>query len=286
MNLWLYSHLDDSSPGNRLLTEEAEARGHRVTRIRPGDRHFNLDESLASPPDLIFARSGASAPQWTLTPLILWSQRGVPVVNSPEKLLLCRDKAVCYAVLQAHGCPVPRSLLLGREPVEEAVEGLAGPPWVLKLPVSTKGKGVMLAESLRSLRAQVDTLRSLDQPILLQEYVATARASDLRVMVLGGKARVAARRQAQKEHEFRSNVDLGGRAEGVELTARLSTTAENAAQALGLDVAGVDLLETEDGFVVIEVNGSPGLTAAPTLAEAVVGYLEERTMSWAQSGLS
>lgn len=274
MKIWLFSHLDLSSPGNALFTEEAGKRGHQVTRVWPGQIHLPLQGHLEEIPDLVLARTGSSAPTLALTTLQRFEHLGIRCINSSAGLLVSRDKALTYSILSQAGVPVPKTVLLGSGPLEEALMHLPGPPWILKLPLSTKGQGVMLVESLRSLRSCVDTLASLGQPLLLQEFVRSAAGSDVRVLVLGGHCAVAARRTATSEGEFRSNVHLGGRPQEVDLYPALAEVAEKAARTLGLEMAGVDVLESEDGPMVVEVNGSPGLQVSPRLPLRLVDHLE------------
>lgn len=278
MKLWLYSHLIDS-PGNSLVVEEGKRRGHEVLLKRPSFIHLNMGPNLRDKPDLLLTRTGGAAPESAIDYLrCLWSL-GIRCLNTPQGLYRTRHKGVAYSFLAAAGVPIPKTVLLGAEPTEKVVDILPGPPWILKLPLSTKGQGVCLVESLRSLRSTADVLKESGQTLLLQEFVETARGSDIRVLVFGGKARLAARRSARKADEFRSNVHLGGSAETVELTPELAQIAERAASALELQMAGVDILEGSDGYLVVEVNSSPGLTASSKLPSLLFDYLEDEVKS-------
>lgn len=273
MKLWLYSHLVDS-PGNSLVERELTSRGHEFVRLRPGDLHLELGKRPEEFPDLLFPRIGSSAPQSALVELALLERMGYRCVNSSLALAASRDKALAQAALEQAGVPVPRSVWLGKGPLDEVVARLPGPPWVLKLTLGTKGQGVALVESLRSLRSTVDALRATNVPLLLQEFVESAGGADTRVIVLGGKAVLGARRQSTQSEEFRSNVALGGKAHRVELDPQWGAIAEQASNAVGLSVAGVDLVQGPDGPLVLEVNGSPGLAAAPEMPSLLVDYLE------------
>lgn len=275
MRIWLYSHLEES-PGNELFIQAASRQGHSVERLKPGRCHLPLSGVAVEPPDLLFTRVGSSAPASALAELAVWERLGIPCVNSSLSLGLGRDKSLTLATLGSARVPVPRTVLLGREPLEQALLQFKKPPWILKHPVSTKGQGVMLIESRRSLRSVVDSFQALGQPMLLQEFVASAKGADIRVIVLGGKARAAVRREAPTEQEFRSNLALGGRSSTIPMDSQLAGLAEAAAQALGLEVAGVDILEGATGPLVVEVNGAPGLTAAPDFPNLVISYLETR----------
>lgn len=275
MRIRLFSQLE-SSPGDQLFTREATSRGHEVTPVRPLSLHGELTgEVPQDAPDLIFARTGSAAPSVALDLLRMWELQGIPCINPSSALQLARDKARCYLELHHRSVPIPRTVLLGREaPLEEALRLVPGPPWILKLPVGTKGRAVILVESAASLRSVVSTLQDLSGRLLLQEFVAESRGTDLRVLVLGGRAVAAARRTAGGD-EFRSNVDLGGLARPCELTEECRQVAEAAARAVGLEVAGVDLLESSRGPLVLEVNGSPGLQGDPLrFPPALLDYLE------------
>jgi ribosomal protein S6--L-glutamate ligase len=274
VKLWLYSHLQDS-PGNALVLKEAQNRGHQATLVRPGACHLALDAELSERPDLLLTRVGGAAPDSAIEDLTMLSVLGVRCVNSPESLRRTRHKGVASSYLFRAGVPTPKTVQIGVGSVDEALRGMPGPPWIVKLPLSTKGQGVCLVESLRSLRSVVDTLRAGSPSVLLQEFIECSKGCDIRVIVLGGKARLAARRRAREKDEFRSNVHLGGKADLVELEPDMRRVAEDAARALGLDIAGIDLLESENGYLVVEVNSSPGLTASDQLPSLLFDHLEE-----------
>jgi ribosomal protein S6--L-glutamate ligase len=291
MKLWILSHLEES-PGNRLMLEAAAARGHQVTRVDPTQLHVIATSRPGSPalagpevegedawPDLVFTRLGSSAPPECFHVLEWLEARSVPCRNRADALRRTRDKATQMLGLLAGRLPLPPTALVGRDSsLDPVVDALAGPPWIVKLPVSTQGSGVILAESRRSLRSICDTLHATGQRLLVQGFVAEAGGADVRVLVVDGTARAAMRRRGEAD-EFRSNLHRGGTAEEVALTPELVDVAERATAALGLHVAGVDLLEAADGPLVMEVNGSPGLEglSAATgrdLAAELVTFLE------------
>jgi len=285
MKLWLLSHLANS-PGNQLILAAAEAQGFDARHVNPAEATLGPGglsvPGAAELPDAVYTRMGASAPLEALLMLEALEQTGTPCVNRAAGLRLARDKAVSAQILQQAGLAAPATLMLGSraDPVDAATQ-LGPPPWILKLPISTQGAGVMIVESARSLRSAVDTLRSAGQQILLQAFVAEAAGRDLRVLVVGGKVLAAMRRRAVGD-EFRSNLHRGGRSEGAEIDRVSHDLALAAAQAHGLDVAGVDLLETPDGPLVVEVNGSPGLegleaASGRPLANEILQWLASRS---------
>lgn len=271
MRLWVLSHLKHS-PGNRLIIDAAERAGHEVELVSPASLTLQIrgggehSPTLAGPggplrlPELVFTRMGGSAPEHTSDALRQLEAAGVPTTNSAASLELARDKVRSFQRLAVAGLPLPATIVLGRDaPVDlNSLEMLGPPPWIVKLPRSTQGLGVVIVDSLPSLRSVVDMMRSLDQRVLVQHYVRESRGMDIRVLVVGGEA-IAAMRRVAVGDEIRSNLHQGGRAEAVAITPLLEKTALAAAGALGLEVSGVDLLPSKNGPVVAEVNGSPGL---------------------------
>lgn len=202
---------------------------------------------------------------------------GIPVLNSFAALRLCRDKAQTYLCLKSAGVPVPDTLCLGSIWSRELVEQHCGPPpHIVKLSQGTQGQGVMLSESWRSLTSLLEAMKAVGSQVLVQRFLSETQGCDTRVLVVGGVARGAALRQAQEPTEFRSNLHLGGQATVVEPTSRQVAVAEAAVASLGLEVAGVDLLETLDGPMVVEVNGSPGYEASPFFVKHIWDYLQTK----------
>ncbi len=282
MSVWLLSHLKDS-PGNRIFSEEGARRGHPVLAVdaatlawRCGQR--GCDFPLAGgPPRIVFPRMGSSASESQLYSVLAAESAGWDVVNRYAALKVCRDKAQTYLRLQAAGVPFPDTMWLGGDWTWQQVLDQCGPPpHIVKLATGTKGQGVLLSESRRSLLSIVETLRCLGAPVLVQRFLTIVPGCDTRLLVVGGKVRGAATRQAQSPEEFRSNLHLGGSAQIIEPESRQVQIAEDAVRCLGLEVAGVDLLEAESGPVVIEVNGSPGLEASPFFVKHIWDYLEPR----------
>ncbi len=284
MKVCLLSHLI-GSPGNRIFTEVGSKRGHDIELKSPKALSWTL---LGKPkpgidwpggvPDLVFTRMGSSAPDSSLAAILACELSGLPTVNRSEALRLCRNKLVAHLHLQASGVPSPAVFSYSETSTwEHVLEALGPPPHVVKLALGTKGQGVMLTESRRSFLSLADSLRSLGLSFFVQRFVSEATGVDTRIFLVGGRAVGAARRSSQHTEEFRSNLHLGGKAKEVEATPAQISVAELAAQCLGLEVAGVDLLESSEGPLVLEVNGSPGLEASSRFAEALWDYLEERS---------
>jgi len=208
--------------------------------------------------DVALPRIGASLPGQGVAVVSHLEAMGVPVVNAAAAIRRARDKLLALQILAGRGIAVPRTVLARRpEQVARALEIVGGPPVVLKLLNGSQGVGVILAETRAALDSMLDTLWGLRQDVLLQEYVADSVGRDVRALVVGGEIVGAMRRHA-RSGEWRSNIHRGGVGTRVDLDPCYARLAVDAALAVGLDVAGVDLLEDRDGPRVIEVNASPG----------------------------
>jgi len=250
------------------LVEAARARGHEVQVVDPiacvllisRQTHELLfrGEPLG-PSDVVLPRIGASITDYGLAVLGHFERDGVPVLNSSAAIARSRDKLRALQLLSAHDVGIPRTAM-AREPeaIRAAVDAVGGTPVIIKLLQGTQGVGVMIADSAQGVESIVDTLRGLGQNIILQEFVQEARGRDVRALVVGGEV-VAAMRRVAREGEFRSNLHRGGAGRAIDLAPAFAEAAIAAARIMGLEVAGVDLLESDEGPRVIEVNSSPGL---------------------------
>jgi ribosomal protein S6--L-glutamate ligase len=161
---------------------------------------------------------------------------------------------------------------------KDLIKLVGGVPLVVKLLHGTQGKGVVLAETQKAAESLIDAFRNLEANFLVQEFIKEAGGADMRCLVIGGKVVAAMKRQA-KEGEFRSNLHRGGTASLIRLTPEERSTAVRAAAKMGLNVAGVDLLRSNHGPVVLEVNSSPGLEGIETatgkdIADLIVKFIE------------
>jgi ribosomal protein S6--L-glutamate ligase len=189
-----------------------------------------------------------------------------------------RDKLRSLQVLSRHHIGIPRTTFVqDKNDVLPAIDRVGGAPVVIKLIQGTQGIGVLLAESTKAAEAIIELLQSQKQNVLVQKFVAESKGKDIRALVVGDQVVAAMRRVAQGQ-EFRSNVHRGGVAEAVELTDQYRETAVRAAQILGLRIAGVDMLEGNDGPQIMEVNSSPGLEGIEgctglDVAGAIIDYI-------------
>jgi len=209
--------------------------------------------------DGVVPRIGASITFYGLAVLRQFEMMGVFTANESQAISRSRDKLRSLQLLSRYDIGIPPTAFARRrEDVRPAIRKVGGAPVILKLLEGTQGMGVILAESVKSAESVLDAMSSLRQNILIQAFIEEAQGTDYRAIVVGGKVVAAMSRQAG-EGEFRSNLHRGGTAAGVELDEAYASTAVHAAEVLGLNIAGVDMIRSNDGPMVLEVNSSPGL---------------------------
>ncbi len=209
--------------------------------------------------EAVLPRIGASITQFGLSVVSQLELMGVPVLNGSLAIARSRDKFRSLQLLARFGIDVPRTVLMrGSRDLPAAVARVGGLPAIVKLVTGTQGVGVMIAQTPDELASILSTMWSLDQEILLQEFIAESRGTDVRALVVGDRVVGAMRRVARVKGEFRSNIHRGGEGEAIELPLPVQELAVRAARVLGLQIAGVDMLEATGGPKIIEVNSSPG----------------------------
>lgn len=250
------------------LAEAARVRGHSVRvldplrcymRIAPGGFQIHYKGKPLSGYHAVIPRIGASVTFYGTAVLRQFELMNVYTPNPSDAVLRARDKLRCHQMLAGQGIGLPVTVF-GDNPDDTAdvLKMLGAPPHVIKLNEGAQGTGVILAERPSASKSVIEALRGLYANFLVQEFIAEAEGADLRCFVVGGKVVAAMRRQAPKG-EFRSNLHRGGSAKAVTLSRAESRTAIRAARVVGLNVAGVDLLRSRRGPLVLEVNSSPGL---------------------------
>ncbi|HYX22593.1 MAG TPA: 30S ribosomal protein S6--L-glutamate ligase [Thermoanaerobaculia bacterium] len=228
----------------------------KVSKKRPEVFHGN---ERVTGLDGVVPRIGASITFYGLAVLRQFEMMGVFPANESQAISRSRDKLRSLQLLSRHDIGIPPTAFAWRrEDVRSAIRRVGGAPVILKLLEGTQGKGVILAESVKSAESVLDAMSSLRQNILIQAFIEEAEGKDYRAIVVGGEV-VAAMSRLAGEGEFRSNLHRGGTAEGVELPADYVATALHAAEVLGLNIAGVDMIPSKEGPMVLEVNSSPGL---------------------------
>jgi len=253
----------------RRLLESAAGLGHETCVLDPLQCHLVL--SARSPailyrrldgrlPEIgvVLPRIGASITELGLAVVNQFDMMGVPLVNNSQPIARSRDKLRCLQLLSRADVDIPRTVMV-RHPsqVHQALEIVGGPPAILKLERGTQGIGVILAETEQVMQQVLETFWSLGMNILIQQFIEESEGRDVRALVVGSKVLAAMRRQARLG-EFRSNVHRGGTGVAVDLPEEYKRAALRATRVMGLQVAGVDMLESRGGPKVMEINSSPG----------------------------
>ncbi len=230
-------------------------------------------------PHAVIPRIGASYTFYGAAIVRQFEMADVFTVCSSDGISRSRDKLRSMQILSRAGVGLPTtSFAHDSQDITGILEVVGGPPVVIKLLEGTQGVGVVLAETRQAAESVISAFRQLDANFLVQQYIAEAGGSDLRALVVGGQV-VASMKRQSPPGEFRSNLHRGGTAEVVTLSASERSTALRAAKAMGLDVAGVDLIQSDDGPMVLEVNSSPGLEGIESasnvdIAEIIIEHIE------------
>jgi ribosomal protein S6--L-glutamate ligase len=270
------------------LKEAAMARGHEtavvdylrcymeITARRP--KVLYRGEEVK--PHAIIPRIGASYTFYGTAVVRQFEMADVFTLNSSDGISRSRDKLRSLQILSRAGVGLPTtSFAHAINDVDGLLEAVGGTPVVVKLLEGTQGLGVVLAETKKAAESVIGAFRQLDANILVQQYIKEAGGADIRAFVVGGKVVAAMRRQGAPG-EFRSNLHRGGHAEAIKLTASERSTAVRAAKSMGLSVAGVDMLQSAEGPMVLEVNSSPGLegiegASGVDIADLIVEFIED-----------
>ena len=271
----------------RRLREAALQRGHEckvlntlkfAIDLERGEPDLYFRQKQLTHYDAVLPRIGASITYFGTAVVRQFEQMDVFCANSSGGISNSRDKLRSLQILSRHQIGIPQTTFVrDKKDVLPAIERVGGAPVVIKLLEGTQGIGVLLAESVKAAEAIIEMLQSQKQSVLIQKFVSESKGRDIRAFVVGDQVVAAMRRVAQGQ-EFRSNVHRGGRTELVELDDSFCSAAIRAAQIMGLRVAGVDMLESNDGPQIMEINSSPGLEGIERctqldIAGAVVDYI-------------
>ena len=253
---------------NQRIIEAAEARGHTIECINTSRCYMAInahkpevhyDGQPLERYDAIIPRIGASITFYGMAVVRQFEAMGVYVVNTADGIGKSRDKLLAHQLLAYHGLGMPSTAFAkSTRDTKGILDLVGGSPAVVKLLESTQGRGVVLAETRKSASALIEAFRGLDAHFLVQEFVKEAGGSDIRVFIVNGKV-VGSMMRTAAPGDFRSNVHQGGTVKTVRLRREERRQAIKAAKILKLDVAGVDILRTEAGPKILEVNSSPGL---------------------------
>lgn len=273
----------------RRLVEAGQARGHDMQVI--DTLKCYMDVSSAKPAiwykgqklegfNAVIPRIGASVTNYGAAVIRQFEMMGVYCLTESVALTRSRDKLRALQLLSRKGLGLPvTSFAHDVYDTQELIRLVGGAPLVLKLLAGTQGRGVVLAETNKAAESVIDAFRELGADFLVQEFIREAGGSDVRCLVIGRRVVASMKRTAQ-EGEFRSNLHRGGRAELTRVTPAERATAVKAAQIMGLNVAGVDLLRSSRGALVMEVNSSPGLegiegATGKDVASKIIEFIEE-----------
>ncbi len=275
------------------LREAAEDRGHDVRVVdhvkcdivmeRKNPQVFYNGEPLSNI-DAIIPRIGASVTFYGAAVVRQFEMMGVLTTTSSQGLVRSRDKLHSLQILTGARVGMPKTIFTNySRDVDSVVKAVGGAPCIIKLLEGTQGLGVVLAESRKAATAVIESFNSLKARVIVQEYISDASGVDIRAIVVNGRV-VGAMRRIAAEGEFRSNLHRGGVSELIQLSEQEEETAIEAANALGLAVAGVDMLPSKRGPLVIEVNSSPGLegiegATGTDIAAELIYYIESQLPS-------
>lgn len=276
----LYSH--------RRLVEAAETRGHEIRILNTTLVYMNITShrpeiryggEKITGYDAVIPRIGASITFYGLAVLRQFEMMGVYPLNESVAIGRSRDKLRSLQLLSRAGLGLPvTGFAHSTKYADDMIDMVGGAPAVIKLLEGTQGIGVVLGETHNSAKSVIEAFRGVKVNILVQEFIKEAGGSDIRCLVIGDRVIAAMRRQGA-EGDFRSNLHRGGQASTIKITPEERSTAVRAAKCMGLNVAGVDLLRSNHGPVIMEVNSSPGLEGIENatgldVAGKIIGFLE------------
>jgi ribosomal protein S6--L-glutamate ligase len=284
---------DASLYSTKRLKEAGEERGHEMRVINYLRCYMNI---TSHKPQIIYngvpledfeaiiPRIGASRTFYGTAVVRQFEVMGVFSANESQAISRSRDKLRCLQILARRGIGLPvTGFAHDTQDIDGLIETVGGAPLVIKLLEGTQGIGVVLAETHQAAKSVIEAFRGLQANILVQEYIKEAKGADIRCFVVGDKVVAAMKRQGAPG-EFRSNLHRGGNSEKIKLTPEERSTAVRSAKAMGLKIAGVDLLRSNHGPVVMEVNSSPGLegiekTTGIKVADKIIEYIEKNASS-------
>ncbi len=226
----------------------------------------------------VIPRIGASNTYYGASLVRHLQAMGVFCVVGAEAILQSRNKWTCFQILSKAGIPIPKTILGNAYNVETMLAQFGDPPVIIKILQGTHGQGVILAETYQSALSTIETLKAAKVRFIVQEYIEESNGADLRVIVVDGVV-VAAMKRQSRAGDFRSNLHRGGSAEFIQLSHQEENIALRAAKALRLGVCGVDILQSNRGPMVLEVNSTPGLEGIETttkigVSKTIINYIE------------
>jgi ribosomal protein S6--L-glutamate ligase len=277
-------------PGNystKRLKEEAEKRGHKVRVVNYATCYVTLEQDNPvvnysgeelKDVDVIIPRIASTLTRYGSAIVRQFEMRNVPTTTSSIAIVRSRDKLRSLQLLAKAGVGIPKTVFV-RETAdfEDVLEQVGGAPVIIKVARGTRGNGVVLAETRKAALAVMQAFYVEEVSFLVQEFVAESAGVDIRAFVVNGKV-VASMLRQSLDDDFRSNIAQGGEGIAVKLTDEERRTAQKAARAMGLSIAGVDMMRSERGPLVLEVNSSPGFkiekVTGRNVTEMIIDYAE------------
>ncbi|KJD36892.1 alpha-L-glutamate ligase [Tamlana sedimentorum] len=287
MNIVILSRNTNLYSTNRLV-EEGEKRGHLIEVIDPLKCDIIIEKEKPTIyykdryldyVDAIIPRIGTSVTFFGCAVVRQFEMMGVFTSVTSDAIIRSRDKLRSFQRLSKAGIGMPKTVFTNySRDVEKVLSHVGGAPVIIKLLEGTQGLGVVLAETKNAAESVLEAFNGLQARALVQEYISEAKGADLRALVVDGQVVGAMKRQG-KEGEFRSNLHRGGSAQIVKLSHEELKVAMNAARALKLPICGVDMLQSERGPLLLEVNSTPGLegiegATGKNIAKAIITFIE------------
>lgn len=288
MNIFILSVSKNIYSTDRIY-EEAKNRGHTVRivnhtkcsiKLSGGKREIIYKgENIIDDASVIIPRIGASVTRHGAAVVKEFEMNDVFSTARSLGIIRAQNKVRTLQIMNRKGIPIPDTLFsVNTDNIDEQIELLGGAPVVIKLQEGTQGMGVMLAESKKSAKSIIDTMYSMNNSILLQEFIKESNSEDIRAFVVGNKI-VSAMKRKGLDDDFRSNIHRGGSGSIAALSDKEKRMAIRAANYLGLPIAGVDMIRSKRGPLLIEVNSTPGLQGIEAytkvnIAEEITKYLE------------
>lgn len=273
----------------RRLVEVAENRGHEVqvldtlrctAHLTERGPEVHYEGARLEPPDAVIPRIGASITFYGLSIVRQFEAMGVWALNGSIGITRSRDKLRAHQFLAKKGIGLPRTAFAHHpDSTDDLIKSVGGPPVIVKLLEGTQGVGVVLCETKKAAESVIQAFRGMKAYLLVQEFIKEAGGADVRLFVVGDKVVAGMKRQGA-EGEFRSNLHRGGSASTIRISPSERKIAMLACKALGLKVAGVDVIQSERGPLVLEVNSSPGLegienTTGKDVTLSIIEYVEK-----------
>lgn len=261
--------MDEGNRSNQLLTAAVKVQNHHIELLSTSSCHlvFNSkgmnvyrgNQNLTSNFDAIIPRIGPKITTYGTSLIRQFEANGVYCLNSAKSIIQSRNKLLAQQVLISQNIAMPKTAMaISSDSTEQAIEHAGGLPVVIKPQISSRGENIELATTLEQAKTIISTYQANNQAYLIQQFIKEANGADIRCLVLGNQLIASMQRQA-KPGDFRANIHQGAKAKNIEISPEERQIAIKASQAFGLGLAGVDILRSSNGPLVLEVNSSPGL---------------------------